>query len=70
MLALVMAARNIVRGKRSLLLGGSAMTYRTQLWIMTMLYASVTAVLFYWLTLFMATSEDIEPAPIPFVDYR
>ena len=46
------------------------MTYRTQLAIMTVLYASVMAVLFYWLTLFMATSGDMEPAPIPFVDHR
>jgi hypothetical protein len=46
------------------------MTYRTQLWLMTVLYASVTAVLFYWLTLFMATSGDTEPAPISFVDLR
>jgi hypothetical protein len=29
------------------------MTYRTQLWIMTALYALTTAVMFYWLTLFM-----------------
>jgi hypothetical protein len=29
------------------------MTYRTQLWIMTVLYTLTTAVMFYWLTLFM-----------------
>jgi len=46
------------------------MTYRTQLWTMTVLYASVTAVLFYWLILFMATSADMVPAHIMFVEYR
>ena len=30
------------------------MSYRTQLWIMTVLYAMTTAVMFYWVTLFMA----------------
>ena len=43
------------------------MNYRTQLWIMTVLYALTTAVMFYWLTLFMTmTSQDVEPMPIPF----
>jgi hypothetical protein len=46
------------------------MTYRTKLWIMTMLYALVTAVLFYGFVLFMATSGDTEAAAIPFVHSR
>jgi len=44
------------------------MSYRTQLWIMTVLYALTTAVIFYWVTLFMTmTSQDVEPQPIPFI---
>jgi hypothetical protein len=46
------------------------MTYRTQFWVMMVLYATVTAVLFYWLTLFMAMSEDMKPAPIAYSDHR
>jgi hypothetical protein len=46
------------------------MTHRTQLWVMTVLYVSVAAVLFYWLTLFMAISEDMKPAPIAYSNDR
>ena len=60
-----------VPSKQPVLLGGADMTYRTQLWIMTVLYALTTAVIFYWVTLFMSmTSEDVEPEPTPSIAHR
>ena len=46
------------------------MTYRTQFLVMMVLYATVTAVLFYWFNLFMEISYDMKPAPIAYSDHR
>jgi succinate dehydrogenase hydrophobic anchor subunit len=43
------------------------MTYEAQLWIMTVICALVTVILLYWLALFMATEEDMKPAPVSLV---